>query len=103
LVFHGACQLIIKGNGVILESVGEPRLIQQSATLAFSAGASYANYRCETFVSYYMEKDTLFNDQFSGKSGIYLYEQTPDKRQNQDVLTRALGGVWDAVLKVFGI
>ncbi len=104
LVFHGACQLIIKGNcGVILEPVGEPRLIQQSATLGFSAGMSYANYRCETFISYYMEKDTLFNDQFSGKSGIYLYEQTPDKRQNKDVLTRVLGGVWDAVLKVFGI
>ena len=103
-VFHGACQLIVKGNcGVILEPVGEARLIQQSATLGFSAGAAYANYRCETFVSYYMDKDTLFNDQFSGQSGIYFYEQTPDKRQNQNMITRTFGGVWDAILKVFGI
>lgn len=104
LVFHGACQLIIKGHcGVIVDSVAEPRLIQQSATLAFSAGVNYANYRCETFVSYYMAKDTLFNDQFSGQSGIYLYEQTPDTRQNQDLFSRTLGGVWDVILKIFGI
>ena len=104
LVFHGACQLLIKGNrGVMLEPVGEPRLIQQAATLAFSAQAAYANYRCETFVSYYLGKDSLFNDQFSGESGIYVYEQIPDSRQQQDWFSRAWGGVWDAVLKVFGI
>ena len=50
-----------------------------------------------------MDKDTLFNDQFSGQSGVYFYEQTPDKRQNQNMITRTFGGVWDAILKVFGI
>lgn len=104
LVFHGECQLIIKGHhGVILEQAGAPRLIQQNATLGFSSHIAYSNYRCETFVSYYLGKDTLFNDQFSGESGIYFYEQAPSTSSKTATVHKAVGGVWDAILKVFGI
>ena len=42
LVFHGECQLIIKGHhGVILEHAGAARLIQQNATLGFSTDVAY--------------------------------------------------------------
>ena len=104
LVFHGQCQLIIKGHhGVILEPAGAPRLIQQNATLGFSSHIAYSNYRCETFVSYYLGKDSLFNDQFSGTSGIYFYEQAPSATSKTAAVHKAVGGVWDAILKVFGI
>lgn len=104
LVFHGECQLIIKGHhGVILEQAGAPRLIQQNATLGFSTDVAYSNYRCETFVSYYLGKDTLFNDQFCGESGSYFYEQAPHDSHKTALVGRSVGGVWDAVLKVFGL
>ncbi len=104
LVFHGACQLIIKGNhGVIFEQAGAPRLIQQNATLGFSTDVAYSNYRCETFISYYLGKDSLFNDQFSGESGVYFYEQAPHSSRNEALVGKAASGVWDAVLKVFGV
>lgn len=104
LVFHGACQLIIKGSGgVVVEQATHSRLIQQNATLGFSSHVGYSNYRCETFMSYYLGKDTLFNDRFSGTSGIYFYEQSPHHQAPQHQQSRKLGGMWDAVLKVFGI
>jgi hypothetical protein len=103
-VFHGECQLIIKGHhGVILEQAGAARLIQQNATLGFSTDVAYSNYRCETFVSYYLGKDSLFNDQFNGESGIYFYEQAPHDSRKAALVGKAVGGVWDAILKVFGI
>ncbi|MBK6759051.1 MAG: hypothetical protein IPG70_16330 [Moraxellaceae bacterium] len=104
LVFHGECQLIIKGHhGVILEHAGAARLIQQNATLGFSTDVAYSNYRCETFISYYLDKDSLFNDQFNGESGIYFLRTTPHDSRKAALVGKAVGGVWDAVLKVFGI
>ena len=104
LVFHGACQLIIKGDhGVILEHAGQARLIQQNATLGFSTDVAYSNYRCETFISYYLGKDNLFNDQFSGPTGVYFYEQAPHDDRKAALVGKVVGGFWDAVRKVFGI
>ena len=104
LVFHGECQLIIKGHhGVILEQAGASRLIQQNATLGFSTDVAYSNFRCETFVSYYLGKDALFNDQFNGESGIYFYEQAPHDSRKTTLVGKTVGGMWDVVLKVFGI
>ena len=48
-------------------------------------------------------KDALFNDRFSGASGIYFYEQSPHHQTPQNHQSQKMGGVWDAVLKVFGI
>ncbi|PTQ88912.1 hypothetical protein [Agitococcus lubricus] len=104
LVFHGECQLIVKGHhGIIVEHAGEARLVQQQATLGFSPDIAYSNYRCETFISYYLGKDSLFNDQFSGEAGLFFYEQAPHDSTAAGVVKRTMGGIWDAILKVFGI
>ncbi|HNC86130.1 MAG TPA: hypothetical protein PLT95_04400 [Agitococcus sp.] len=104
LIFHGECQLIIKGSGgVVVESAQQSRLIQQSATLGFSSDLAYSNYRCETFVSYYLGKDSLFNDRFQGKTGLYFYEQSPLHQPTQGKASKRVEGIWDALLKVFGI
>jgi hypothetical protein len=103
LVFHGPGQLVMKGcRGIRIESAGTGRLINQAATLGFSANLDYANTRCETFVSYWTGKEDLFNDLFTGKSGVYVYEEMPDLKRTTGV-GRHLEGFTDAILKVFGV
>ena len=104
LVFHGPGQLILKGcRGIRIESAGTGRLINQAATLGFSANLDYANTRCETFVSYWTGKEDLFNDLFTGGSGVYVYEEVPDLKRTTGITGRGLEGLTDAVLKVFGV
>ncbi len=104
LVFHGPGQLVMKGcRGIRIESAGSGRLINQAATLGFSANLDYANSRCETFVSYWSGKEDLFNDLFMGGSGVYVYEETPDLKRTTGITGRGLEGFTDAVLKVFGV
>ncbi len=104
LVFHGPGQLIVKGcRGVRMESAGKGRLINQSATLGFSANIYYANTRCETFISYWMGKEDLFNDIFTGELGSYVYEEMPDYKHKNGIAGRGLEGLLDAGLKLFGI
>ena len=103
LVFHGPGQLVIKGcRGIRIESAGTGRLINQAATLGFSANLDYANTRCETFVSYWAGKEDLFNDLFTGGSGVYVYEEMPDLKRSTGV-GRHLEGFTDALLKIFGV
>jgi len=103
LVFHGPGQLVIKGcRGIRIESAGTGRLINQAATLGFSANLDYANTRCETFVSYWAGKEDLFNDLFTGGSGVYVYEEMPDLKRATGV-GRHLEGFTDALLKIFGV
>lgn len=102
LAFHGPAQLILKGcRGICIERAGAGRLINQAATLGFSADVSYGNSRCETFMSYWTGKEELFNDLFKGESGVYVYEETPAKRASG--IGRPLEGFTDALLKAFGI
>jgi len=104
LVFHGPGQLIVSGcRGVRMERAEQGRLINQAATLGFSANIDYANTRCETFVSYWMGKEDLFNDLFTGGSGFYVYEEMPDYKRKSGIAGRGLEGLIDAGLKVFGI
>ncbi len=104
LVFHGPGQLVMKGcRGIRIESAGMGRLINQSATLGFSANLDYANTRCETFVSYWTGKEELFNDLFKGESGVYIYEEMPDLKRAAGITGRGLEGFADATLKVFGV
>lgn len=104
LVFHGPGRLIVSGcRGVRMESAGKGRLINQAATLGFSANIGYANTRCETFVSYWMGKEDLFNDMFTGESGFYVYEEMPDYKRKSGIAGRGLEGILDAGLKLFGI
>ncbi len=103
LVFHGPGQLVMKGcRGIRIESAGTGRLINQAATLGFSANLDYANTRCETFVSYWAGKEDLFNDLFTGGSGVYVYEEMPDLKRTAGV-GRHLEGFTDAILKIFGV
>ena len=91
LVFHGPGRLVMKGcRGIRIESAGTGRLINQAATLGFSADLDYANTRCETFVSYWMGKEDLFNDLFTGENGVYVYEEMPDLKRRSGVTGRGL-------------
>ena len=106
LVFHGPCKLILKGcRGVRVESPapGGDRLINQAATLGFSANLLYKNTRCETFVSYFRGQEDLFNDLFSGGPGVFVYEEMPALGRKTGITGRGLEGVVDAFLKAFGI
>jgi uncharacterized protein (AIM24 family) len=106
LVFHGPCRLILKGcRGVRAEQPepGQPRLINQAATLGFSANLDYRNTRCETFVAYLRGKEDLFNDLFAGGPGWFVYEEMPAAGRRTGITGRGLEGVTDAVLKAFGI
>ncbi len=106
LAFHGPCRLIVKGcRGVRAEQPepGRPRLINQSATLGFSANLDYRNTRCETFVPYLRGREDLFNDAFGGGPGWFVYEEMPAVRRRTGLTGRGLEGVVDAFLKAFGI
>ena len=106
LVFHGPCALILKGCRGVKTELPDPksaRLLNQSATLGFSAHLEYSNTRCETFMSYLMGKEDLFNDQFAGENGVFVYEEMPDLRRKSGLTGRGIEGFLDSVLKVFGI
>lgn len=104
IVLHGPATLVVKGcRGVRLEAAGHGRLINQAATIGFSANALYSVRRCETFVSYLRGADELFNDQFAGAHCVYLYEEMPSLHRKGGVGGRGLEGLTDSVLKVFGI
>lgn len=106
LAFHGPCRLVLKGcRGVRAEAPqpGQPRLINQAATLGFSANLDYRTTRTETFVSYLLGREALLNDLFSGTPGRFVYEEMPGGARRAGVTGRGLEGLTDAVLKAFGI
>jgi hypothetical protein len=104
LAFHGPGRLIVKGcRGVRVEPAGGGRLVNQAATLGFSANTLYSVSRCETFVSYWRGIEELFNDQFKGADAIYLYEEMPGLHRKAGITGRGLQGFTDSVLKVFGV
>ena len=104
LVFHGPATLIVKGcRGIRVEQAAHGRGIDQAATIGFSANLAYSTTRCETFGAYLMGMHGLFNDNFSGGPGYYVYEEMPYFGKKGGVTGRGLEGVTDALLKVFGI
>lgn len=106
LVFHGPCKLILKGcRGIVAEAPDSAsgRMINQDATIGFSANLEYRNTRCETFISYFRGKESLFNDQFAGSPGLFIYEEMPASDRKTGITGRGMEGVVDAALKVFGI
>ncbi len=106
LVFHGPCRVVLKGcRGVRSEEPqpGLARLINQSATLGFSANLDYRTTRCETFVAYLRGKEDLFNDLFGGGPGRFVYEEMPAGGRRGGITGRGLEGLADAILKAFGI
>jgi len=106
LVFHGPTKLLLKGcRGVRAEAPqpDQPRLINQAATLGFSANLDYRTIRCETFVPYLRGHEDLFNDLFAGGPGWFVYEEMPARERRAGVTGRGLEGLTDAFLKAFGI
>ena len=103
LAFHGPGHLILKGcRGIRVERSAAGRVINQSATLGFSADVAYSNTRAETFMSYLTGKEELFNDLFTGEAGVYAYEETPAGGRAAGI-GRPLQGFGDALLKIFGV
>jgi hypothetical protein len=82
---------------------GSARIVNQSATIGFSANLDYSNARCETFVSYLRGKEDLFNDVFAGGPGRFVYEEMPGGTRTVGLTGRGLEGFVDATLKVFGV
>ncbi len=106
IVLHGPCTLILKGcRGVKAEApqAQEPRMLNQAATIGFSANLEYKNIRCETFMAYNDGKENLFNDQFSGGRGVYLYEELPDHRRTSGGPVRILQSTVEVALRALGI
>ena len=104
LVFHGPCTLVLKGcRGIRVEHAEPERMINQSATLGYSANLAYANRRCETFVAYWTGGESLFNDVFAGSPGFFIYEEMPALGRKAGITGRGFEGVLDASLRVFGI
>jgi hypothetical protein len=102
VVFHGPGRLLIKGSrGIRMESASAARLLNQNATLGFSANLKYANTRCETFVSYWAGKEGLFHDLFMGSPGIYVYEEVATAKPSG--LASLPERFVNAVMNVFGI
>lgn len=105
LVFHGPCQLIVKGcRGVKVEALdGVPsRLIDQSATLGFSAHLDYSNARCETFIPYLRGQKDLFKDHFAGHKGVFLCEEMPNSGDSARG-GRGIQSFLEGILKIFGL
>ena len=106
LVFHGPCLLIVKGcRGVKAEELnGAPsRLIDQSATLGFSAHLDYSNTRCETFIPYLQGKKDLFKDLFAGSKGVFLCEEMPNSADSSAKGGKWIEGFLGGILKIFGL
>ena len=104
LVFHGPGRLIVEGcRGIRLEKADAGRSINQSATLGFSANLQYSTLRCETFWSYFLGKQELFNDYFDGSTGYYVYEESPCCGSRPGSIGRWFEWIWDSIRKVFGI
>ena len=104
VVFHGPARLIVKGcRGARIEAADTGRRINQAGTMGFSANLWYSTTRCETFVPYLMGEQALLNDSFAGAPGYYVYEETPNFGRKTGLTGRGLEGVFDSMLKVFGL
>ena len=105
LVFHGPCKLLVKGQrGIRVEEPPPPdsRRVNQSSTLGFCTPLQYSCTRCETFWSYLLGKDTLFNDHFSGSDGFFVYEEMP-YRGRRGPGKGGIEGIFEGFLKVLGL
>lgn len=104
VVFHGPVRLVVKGcRGVRVEPPDAGRAVNQDLTVGFSAHLHYATTRCETFAAYWLGQQALFNDRFSGESGVCVYEEMVPPRRRTGIAGRGLEGASDAVLKAFGV
>lgn len=107
--FIGPCRLVVAGSrGVRAELLADRggtaapgRRTNQDATIGFTPNLNYQPVRAETFWSYYRGMNPLFDDLFSGR-GLFVLQETstegPAARSG-----RFWHGVWNGLLKVFGL
>jgi hypothetical protein len=108
--FHGPCRLIVAGSrGVRAENLDAPasepgpvRRTNQDGTIGFTPGLTYRPVRAETFWGYYRGMNPLFDDLFSGR-GVFIVQETATGPGGAARAGRFWSGVWNGVLKVFGI
>lgn len=104
LSFDGPVTLIVKGcRGVRLESALDARIINQDATLGFSANTVYATIRAEPFIPYLMGKQALLHDKFAGANAYCLYEEVPRNGNPNQQRQNPLEVILNVGMKAFGI
>ena len=84
-----------------METASAARLLNQNATLGFSANLNYSNTRSETFIPYWAGKESLFHDLFLGSPGVYVYEEVPAAKPSG--VTAMFERIVNSVLNAFGI
>jgi uncharacterized protein (AIM24 family) len=107
--FVGPCRLLVSGSrGVRAErladrdgQVAPARRTNQDATIAFTPNLDYRPVRAETFWSYYRGMNPLFDDLFAGR-GVFVLQETAAEGSAARA-GRFWSGVWNGVLKVFGL
>jgi hypothetical protein len=107
--FVGPCRLIVSGSrGVRAERLVDrapqaspARRTNQDATIGFTPNLEYRPVRAETFWSYYRGMNPLFDDVFAGRGMFVLQETATDGSAAK--AGRFWSGVWNGVLKVFGL
>lgn len=104
VIFEGPGSLIVQGTrGVRVEPVGAGRSVDQAMTIGFSAHTCYGTARSETFGAYLLGVRGLFNDRFSGGTGVVAYEEMPLTNGRPGITGRGLEGLTDALLKAVGL
>ena len=101
--FQGPVRLIVIGGGGLLtnwlshSAEDEPGVgrARQESTIGFTPNLRLRPARAKSFWSYYLDKTTLFDDEFIGE-GVYIC------RGNASYLSFP-ARVWDAVLRAFGV
>ncbi|MGH7946060.1 MAG: hypothetical protein ACREH8_04315 [Opitutaceae bacterium] len=107
--FVGPCRLIVSGSrGVRAERLVDregqsspARRTNQDATIGFTPNLEYRPARAETFWSYFRGMNPLFDDVFAGR-GLFVLQETAAG----GAAAKAGGfwsGIWNGVLKVFGL
>ncbi|MDE3084367.1 MAG: hypothetical protein KGJ37_03985, partial [Verrucomicrobiota bacterium] len=107
--FVGPCRLLVAGTRgvraerlVEREGVARPaRRANQDATIGFTPNLEYSPVRAETFWAYFRNMNPLFDDLFAGP-GLFLCQRTPSKGPAHGA-RRFWSGVWNGVLKIFGV
>lgn len=77
-------------------------VVNQVATLGFSASLANAVVRNETFWSYYFGEWELFKDSWSG-DGYCVHVESPSLGDRSGLFRRGIYGLLDTVLRDFGI
>ena len=107
--FVGPCRLIVSGSrGVRAERLADregqsapARRTNQDATIGFTPNLDYRPIRAETFWSYYRGMNPLFDDLFAGQ-GLFVLQETATVGAAAKA-GRFWSGVWNGLLKVFGL